>query len=85
MKKHKLTMAYTKRALAVYDRSAPKREAMFKRVGSNKGFRLYDAAERVALTKVQVAFAIDTFDRNSLENCLRMSIQDLRKMAEVKE
>lgn len=85
MKKHKLTMAYTKRALAAYDRSAAKREARFNSIESNEDFRKYEAVERVALTRVQVAFAIDTFDRNSLDNCLRISIPDLRKMAEIKE
>jgi hypothetical protein len=83
--KHKLTMTYTRRALAAYDRSAPKRQAMLDRIGSNKGFRIYEAAERVALTKVQAAFAIDTFDRNSLDNCLRISIDDLRRMAKITE
>lgn len=83
--KDKLDCRRTRRALKIYDADLARREAAWARVGSNKGARACEAADRLALVKVQLAFAVDTYDRNSLDNCMRMSIAELRRMGKIGE
>jgi hypothetical protein len=80
-----INMARTRRALEVYDRGQAKRKAAWDRIGSNKGVRIAEAMDALALFKVQMAFAVDTYDRNSLSNCKLVGIDDLRRMAEINE
>jgi hypothetical protein len=81
----KFNMRRTRRALKIFDAGEAKRRAAWDRIGSSKGVRIAEAADRLALVKVQLAFAIDTYDRNSLDNCMRVGIDYLRKMAKIGE
>ena len=75
-------------ALVEYDRTAPAREEMFANLGKQDGyvacqaaFDEWEAAEKDALKKVQVAFHQDTSEYNHLDNCLRCDIHFMRKVA----
>jgi len=81
----KLDMRRTRRALKIFDAGEAKRGAAWDRVGSEKGIRIAEVADRLALAKVQLAFAVDTYDRNSVDNCMRLGIDYLRKMAKIGE
>lgn len=81
--KDKLDCRRTRRALKIYDAGENKRRASWDRIGSSKGVQIASAADRLALVKVQLAFAVDSYGINSIESCMRLSIDDLRRMAKL--
>lgn len=72
--------ANTKAALKDFAASAPKRNVTWETAESNADVDEVTAADALAVKAVQDAFHKDTHDINSLENCRRISIQDIERM-----
>ena len=69
-------------AIAEYDRTAPERNAMWESASCNLDVFSAEDADRAALTKVQEAFYEVTKDRNSQEDCRRIDIDAMRRLAD---
>lgn len=70
-----------KDALAEYDRTAAERQRLWDSIACNADVTAAEAADRDALAKVQDAFYEVTRDRNSRDNCRRVDIDFMRRIA----
>ncbi|MFK3740909.1 hypothetical protein [Massilia sp. TN1-12] len=77
------TFNNTAAALIEYDAGAAAREGAWNRVEQNVDADAAQQADLLALRKVQEAFHKDTSDINSLDNCYRVDIDFMRRVAHV--
>lgn len=68
-------------ALAVYDAGAAERDRVWDEVERNEDADAAEANDKAAAELVQRAFYEDTKGINSLEDCLRVAVKDIRRMA----
>ncbi len=76
-----ITCENTRRALTEYDRTLPSRAAAWEDIEAIADVDACVEADRAALELVQLAFHRDTSHINSLENCLRVDLEFMRRMA----
>ncbi len=69
-------------AIAEYDRTAAERNAKWDNASCTLDIFAAEDADRDALTKVQEAFYEVTKDRNRREDCRRIDIDAMRRLAE---
>lgn len=69
-------------AIAEYDRTAPERNAKWDNASCTLDIFAAEDADRDALIKVQEAFYEVTKDRNRREDCHRIDIDAMRRLAE---
>lgn len=70
-----------KAALAEYDRGAPERQRLWDSVQDVADVAAAEAADALALRKVCDAFYEVTQDRNSREDCRRLPLDFMRRIA----
>ena len=68
----------TKAALKEYGATQPKRDRLVENVKTDIDVEHWEQEEEDALNKVRQAFYEDTKDRNSLDNCMLLSLKILR-------
>lgn len=68
-------------ALAVYDAGAAERAAAWDEIETNEDVATAEALDASAKRRVQEAFYEDTKHINSLENCLRIDVESIRRIA----
>ena len=86
IKRQTIPLAYSAQplidAIAEYDRTAPERNAMWEGASCTLDVFAAEDADRAALIKVQDAFYDVTKDRNRQEDCRRIDIDAMRRLAE---
>lgn len=75
------TFEHTRKALEHYDFTAPTRAMSWDYVECADDVMACEAADKEALDLVREAFYLDTHDINSKDNCMRVDIDFMRKMA----
>lgn len=75
------TFENTRKALEFYDSRKAARDALWNSIESEADVRDCEALEKEHLRQVQEAFHKDTSDINSLENCYRVDVGFMRRMA----
>lgn len=73
---------HTLEALKIYDGGQPQRERNWQNIGTEEAVYEAQRADEAAERLVQEAFHKDTAAINSLENCLRIDVTWMRKIAE---
>ena len=71
----------TAAALAEFDATAAARNAAWTAIERDADVAVCEAADKAALEAVQKAFYEDTKAYNSLDNCLRVHVGDIRRIA----
>lgn len=75
------TFDHTRAAVLEFDAGIPSREATWSQVQTNTDVDVCERLDFQALRKVQEAFYLDTKHINSRDNCLRVDIDFMRRMA----
>lgn len=78
----KRTFPHTAAALAIFDAGIPERQQNWLNITTEEAVHAAQRADEAALRAVQDAFYKDTSDINCVENCHRVDIGFLRRMAE---
>lgn len=68
-------------AIAEYDRTQPERDAVWENAQHDGHVRLAQHLDDKALTTVRVEFWRLTKDRNSYDNCMRVDMDFMRRIA----
>jgi len=74
------TYPKTVAALEVYDKGAQEREALFDNATTDGDVYCALLMDKRAADRIRVAFADDTADRNSLENCMIVDLAWVRQL-----
>lgn len=69
------------KALEEYDKGVIQRDLRWQKVETNAEIERLHAEDSVAKNRVREAFHQDTQDINSLEDCLRIDPEDIRRIA----
>jgi hypothetical protein len=70
----------SRKALEEFDKGKPERDAAWLRIDTNEGVHACEAADKAASDLVCEAFYLDTQAFNSKDNCMLMSVQDIRRI-----
>lgn len=72
----------TRKALQEFDETAAQRAQAWSVVETNDEVGACEVADNAALNKVREAYYLDTKDINSKDNCMRVDLEFMRRMAE---